>query len=354
MSKTIVGLFETQAEAERVADILAQQEGFDRAEIQIGSSDMAERYRGTTVSRDTGGDDGGSWWRWLFGESDTETFASRGRDYFRRGLSEGGTLLVVTTTPERAERARGIMEWRGADVREEATEARDATRTSTAPGTPRTSTAAAGAAEEVVPVVEERLKVGKRDVGGGRVRVYSRVTEQPVEEQVRLREERVNVERRPVDRPLREGERARFSEDVIELTEVNEEAVVSKEARVVEEVAIGKDVQERTETVRDTVRRTDVQVERSETAEPDRSLAQYESEWRRHHGASGSGFSYEQLAPAYRYGAELAGRQRGGDWATLEPEARRGWEEHHPGTWERFKEAVRHAWLTLRGESRAA
>jgi uncharacterized protein (TIGR02271 family) len=255
------------------------------------------------------------------------------------------------------------MEWRGADVREEPTDAPGATRTSSAPATPRTSTAPdttrtssapGGAGEQVVPVVEERLKVGKRDVGGGRVRVYSRVTEQPIEEEVRLRDERVSVERRPVDRPLREGERAEFREDVIELTEVSEEPVVVKEARVVEEVAIGKDVQERTETIRDTVRRTDVQVERGETAERDRSLAQYESEWRRHHGAAGSGFTYEQFAPAYRYGAELVGRQRGGDWAALESDARRGWEEHHPGTWERFKDAIRHGWLTLRGESRAA
>ena len=56
--------------------------------------------------------------------------------------------------------------------------------------------------DETIPVVEERLRVGKRDVGLGRVRVRSYVVEEPVSADVRLREERVEVERRPVDRPL--------------------------------------------------------------------------------------------------------------------------------------------------------
>jgi stress response protein YsnF len=76
---------------------------------------------------------------------------------------------------------------------------------------------------------------------------------------VQLRDERVHVERRPVDRPVREGDK--FDEVVIEVTETREEPVVGKQERVVEEVVVSKDVQERTETVRDTVRRKDVEVE---------------------------------------------------------------------------------------------
>ncbi|HEY3067672.1 MAG TPA: YsnF/AvaK domain-containing protein [Methylomirabilota bacterium] len=349
MTKTIVGLFDTKAEAERVANVLAQQ-GFDRREIQIGGREMAERYGAIAGARDTGAD-GESWWSWLFGWSESETPDEHGRDYYHRALTEGGSLLVVTTTAERAERARRIMELRGAEVHEEQAGTQAATD---APMSKATEVAG----EKVVPIVEEQLKVGKRQTGGGRVRVYNRVTEQPVEEEVRLRQERVNVERRPVDRPLREGERAAFREDMIELTETSEEPVIMKEARVVEEVAIGKDVQERTETIKDTVRRTDVRVERSEGAQRERGLETYEAyepEWRRHHAASGSGFSYEQVAPAYRYGGELGGQERaGGEWSTLEPEARRRWEERHPETWERFKEAIRYGWQTRRGESRAA
>ena len=93
------------------------------------------------------------------------------------------------------------------------------------------------------------------------MRVRTRVIEKPVEEQVRLREERVRVERRPVNRPVTEADLAAFREGTIEITERAEVPVVDKQARVVEEVAVGKEVGERTETVRDTVRRTEVEVD---------------------------------------------------------------------------------------------
>ena len=109
-------------------------------------------------------------------------------------------------------------------------------------------------------VVEEELRVGKREVGRGSVRVRSYVRERPVEEQVALRQERVSIERRPVDRELRAGDPA-FEERTIEAVERGEEAVVSKTARVVEEIAVRTDVDTETETVRDTVRRQDVEVE---------------------------------------------------------------------------------------------
>jgi uncharacterized protein (TIGR02271 family) len=113
--------------------------------------------------------------------------------------------------------------------------------------------------ETAIPVVEEELKVGKREVERGGVRVESRVEEVPVEQQVRLKEEHVHVERRAVDRPVGAGDEA-FREGSFEVTERAEEAVVAKEARVVEEVVVNKEVGERTETVRDTLRRTDVDV----------------------------------------------------------------------------------------------
>ena len=113
-----------------------------------------------------------------------------------------------------------------------------------------------------LPVVEEELRIGKREVQTGGVRVRQEVSERPVEEQVNLREERVSVERRPVDRPI--GDAAAFQERTIEATETSEQAVVAKEARVVEEVVVNKEVEQRAETVRDTVRRTDVKVEKIE------------------------------------------------------------------------------------------
>ncbi len=120
--------------------------------------------------------------------------------------------------------------------------------------------ATAGRTEEVIPVIEEQLRVGKRDVNRGSVRVRSYVVERPVQEQVHLREERVDVERHAVDRPLG-TETDPFRERVIEVTATGEEAVVAKEARVVEEITVHKDVTERTEQVSDTVRRTEVEIE---------------------------------------------------------------------------------------------
>lgn len=117
---------------------------------------------------------------------------------------------------------------------------------------------------EAIPVVEERLRVGKRETAHGRVRIRSYVVETPVEEQVTLRRETVDVERRAVDRPVTDADHL-FQDRVIEATESQEEAVIAKEARVTGEVVVRKDSDVRTETVRDTLRRTEVEVERDGT-----------------------------------------------------------------------------------------
>lgn len=114
--------------------------------------------------------------------------------------------------------------------------------------------------EQIIPVTEEELRVGKRDVSHGRVRVRSYVVETPVEESVTLHEEQVDVERRPVNRPVTAGEGA-FDEKTIEVEERSEEAVVSKDARVKEEVVVRKTADDRTKTISDTVRSTKVDVD---------------------------------------------------------------------------------------------
>lgn len=120
-------------------------------------------------------------------------------------------------------------------------------------------------ANETVGRVEEELEVGKRRVLRGGVRVTSNVVEQPVEETVRLREEHVDVDRRRVDRELSPEEaKAAFKDRTIEMTETKEELEVGKKARLVEEVTLKKGAEEREEKVRDTVRRTEVEVEKIE------------------------------------------------------------------------------------------
>jgi uncharacterized protein (TIGR02271 family) len=197
--------------------------------------------------------------------------------------------------------------------------------------------------------------VGTRQVQRGGVRLYTRVTERPIEETVRLRDETVHVERRPVDRPATEADFAAAHERTVEVTETDEEAVARKQARVVEEVVVRKDVQEQTETVRDTVRRTEVEVESvgAERARETRGFDAYDADFRGHYTTSlaSRGHPYERWSPGYRYGYELASDQRyaGRDWTVIEPEARRDWEARHQGTWEEFKDTIRYAWDTVRG-----
>lgn len=68
------------------------------------------------------------------------------------------------------------------------------------------------------------------------------------------------MERRPVDRPVQAGDEA-FRDRTVEMSETEEEPVVSKTARVVEEVQLGKEQRERRERVEDTERHTEVEVE---------------------------------------------------------------------------------------------
>ena len=127
--------------------------------------------------------------------------------------------------------------------------------------TPVTDTTAAG---KTIPVIEENLEIGKRKVQTGGAYIKSRIVEKPVEETVNLQEEHVRVERNPVDRPANSTDFDNFKEGVVEVKEHAEVPVVNKEARVVEEISVNKDVEERTQTVRDTVRKTEVDVENLE------------------------------------------------------------------------------------------
>src|SRR5215216_1560838 len=119
----------------------------------------------------------------------------------------------------------------------------------------------AGTQEQVIPVYEENVKIGKRVLEEGHVRVRVYTVEHPVQEGVTLREERVAVERRPVDRPAAGMPGQAFQERTIDVTTHREEPVVSKEARVKEEIVVRKEADQHTETVRDTARRTEVKVE---------------------------------------------------------------------------------------------
>ncbi|NIJ52118.1 YsnF/AvaK domain-containing protein [Dyadobacter arcticus] len=112
-----------------------------------------------------------------------------------------------------------------------------------------------------LPVIEEELQVGKQEVETGGVRLRSRIIERPVQESIRLRQEQVTVNRTPVDRAASDSDFATFKEGTIEMKEYAEVPVVSKEARIIEEVSLNKTVDERDEIINETVRNTEVEVE---------------------------------------------------------------------------------------------
>jgi len=331
MAKTVIGLFDDPRQAQQIVQALVD-DGFRREDIRTMTS-QEEASVGTLSAHGVP-------------EAEAQQYAE--------GIRRGGVLVLVDAADDRADRAVAIMERTPAvehEARLGAHVAREPGRSSTA-GERRREVETG---DVTIPVVEEELQVGTRQVRRGGVRLYTRVTERPVEETVRLRDETVHVERRPVDRPATEADVAAATERTVEVTETDEEAVARKQARVVEEVVVRKDVEEHTETVRDTVRRTEVEVEPvgAEATREARGFETYETDFRQHYttAASSRGQAYEHWAPAYRYGYTLAGdpRYRGRDWPAIEAEARRDWEQQHRGTWEEMKDAIRYAWDKVRG-----
>ena len=201
MTKTIVGLFDEYREAQRaVVELVGS--GISREDIGITSRDYtnqegADSYRDDSSRDDEGvGDKIGNFFSNLFGGDDE--YAS----HYSEAVGRGGTVVTVDCeSDEAADRAEAILNRFGGDVDEHDESHRQAAYA----GTENVEAGRAGiegGGEARIPVIEEELRVGKREVEGGGVRVRTRVVERPVEEAVRLREERVNVERRPVNRPV--------------------------------------------------------------------------------------------------------------------------------------------------------
>jgi uncharacterized protein (TIGR02271 family) len=257
---------------------------------------------------------------------------------YEEALHRGHALVSVSTTDDRIDQAVDIMN------RHNILDLHDRMRTWGGAGNGHTLDAGEEAA---IPVIEEEVRVGKREVESGGVRVRAHVTETPVEETVNLRQEHVEVERHPVNRPATASDINNMRDRTFEVHETAEEAVVNKQARVVEEVVVSKEADTHQEQIRDTVRRTDVDVEQvpgDRTDGWDRYRNDFETHYRTNYANTGRSFAtYE---PAYRYGYGLAGRSnwRGRTWTQIEPEVRRDWESRNQGPWEDFKDAVRNGW----------
>ena len=190
----------------------------------------------------------------------------RDLSHLQDGLRRGGVLVSLSAPETRSGAIESIFHRYSAEKIDE---------TGAETGTGNAPLAAAAipagreiAGEAVLPVVEESLVVGKREVDRGGVRVFRRTVEEPVSESVDLHEERVVVDRRPVNRAVTDAD-LRAGTQEIELVETAEIPVVQKVSRVVEEVRVGKVESDRTEVIQDSVRRTEVAVE--EVNEADRT-----------------------------------------------------------------------------------
>ncbi|MDB5243841.1 MAG: hypothetical protein JWP57_4467 [Spirosoma sp.] len=301
-SMTVVGVFDNASEAQQAVEALVS-DGFSRSNIDLstaqtgsqsyntgdynsgsGSSSavIPDRHQNTSgtaaeeVVDDTKdvGSSIGDFFSSLFGGGDDA-------DKYNRVASDRSVVTVHAQSDDEAERAADILDDNGAvDVDERAASYGSYGSGSTTGSGVNASGASVGTGlvddtrntanydrtntvdgDQKIQVVEENLQVGKREVETGGVRVRSRIVERPVEENLRLREERVVVQRNPVNRPATDADLNTFKEGEIELRETAERAVVSKTANVVEEISIGKEVNEREETIRDTVRKTEVDVE---------------------------------------------------------------------------------------------
>ena len=288
--QTVIGVFDNASDAQDAVDKLISN-GFSRDSIDLSTqaaSDFTDTDT-TRADRDDEHDSGiGGFFSSLFGSDSDDS------KKYSHAASRSSIVTVHAQSSDEAEQAADLLDEYGAvDVDERAAEYgyTNQNLTSDAPnsvdqynaasvGVPATGVGATGTGygvtddltnttdrlsstepDQTIKVIEENLEVGKREVERGGVRVRSRIIERPVEESVRLREERVHVQRTPVNRPATAADLNAFQEGSIELVEHAEVPVVSKTANVVEEISVGKEVNERVETVRDTVRSTDVEVE---------------------------------------------------------------------------------------------
>jgi uncharacterized protein (TIGR02271 family) len=272
MTETIVAAFDSAAAAEAAIQDL------DRAKI---ASAMVRSYTKENPDyvdyRAREPEHKGGFWSWLLGEEPTPTGEYGTYD---TSLASGYTIVTVTVDEIHADAVVGIIDQHGpTDIHEHAAEqsgvGQDYTSSAmtdradyVAPGA-TTSETTAGKEEEVIPLAEEELQVGKRTVDRGTTTIRRYVVRRPVEEQVTLRDETVSVERR---RPVTPGEAGvpagAFEERTIEVHQTAEEPVVSKTAHVAEEVVVHKESTERTETVRADVRREEVEIQNPTRSNP--------------------------------------------------------------------------------------
>ena len=255
---TVLATFDDKQAAQEAVEQLVSQ-GFSRSSVHIQSG-MAAADSSAGSSGGTGFMASvGNFFEHLFG---SEEKADAGK--YAEAIRRGSTVVAVDAETEaEITKAQTVLQQLGTvDVNDRAAHWRSQGWNGFDPNASLMTDDELAFERSSVPVVQEDLVVGKRTLDVGGLRVVKRVSTTPVSQMINLRQEKATVQRKQVDRPATEADFQNFKEGTFEVRETAEEAVVGKTARVVEEVSIGRDVTDRTETVSDTVRRTDVNVER--------------------------------------------------------------------------------------------
>ncbi|MDF3036099.1 MAG: hypothetical protein K0S28_1373 [Paucimonas sp.] len=387
MANTIVGVYDDYQQAQQVVQEL-KQSGFEIENVRLSPEEQSQDARYSALSDSSDQEKHGSsgvmgFFRSLFGSDEDE---DRHADVYSEAVRRGSYLVTVhAQSDEQSELATEIMNrfdpiniderstawrsqgWSGYDPsssalsddeisQERSRYAGSALDTdinvSSRDASNRNTSSRNVQDERQIPVIQEELQLGKRAIQRGGVRIFQRVTEQPVEESIQLREEHVSVKRQPANRPASQADIDSLQDTQFELRETAEEPIVAKSARVVEQVVVGKEVSERTERVKDTVRRSDVEVENlGSEAQTQRSYAgrglgedEFRTHWQSTYGQSSR---FEDYAPAYQYGSQIASddRYREQQWSDVEDDVQHDWEASHSDRpWERVKDAVRYGW----------
>jgi len=246
----VVSVYDTMDKAKSALNVL-KTSGVDTSDVSL----LDRSTLGTGVDQQHVG-----LWRRLFGDNVWEHEAAVYGDTLRRG----GAVLAVRGPKERVAKIMAILDAHDpVDVHEHAEQiGADVPVQAKALVTTPSDAARTGAGkEEVLRLAEEQMNVGKRLFETGTTRIRRYVTERPVEEQINLHEEHAKVVRRAISDPNYISD-IDWSDKEYTVTETEERPVVSKTARVVEEIAVGREGSERTETVRDKVRRQQAEVEK--------------------------------------------------------------------------------------------
>jgi hypothetical protein len=301
MAHTVVAIYDNYTEAQQARNDLTRS-GFSLDQINLSPNENTADARAAAL-RTPHQDEGiagtiGGFFRSLFGWGEEDKHV----DIYSEAVRRGSYLLTVhTDSDEQNDRATEIVNrYHPVDIDERAPQWQSQGWTKYDAAAPALtdaeiqqeraryasgSTQAGTPTQTAIPVMQEEPEVGTREAQRGGARVFQRVVETPAQGQAGLREEQVDVESHAVDEPRSDADLSAFDD------------------------------------------------------------SDFRRHWQGAYGASGA--SYEDYAPAYRYGYQMAGqeRYRNHRWGDVEPEVQQAWESGNAGhPWERVKEAIRYGW----------